>query len=355
MRDASTLEPRPVASGRATPSSEPPAVTEALRDLRARRLALPPPGEPTRSLAFGGGRLARALDDAVVLYDLPGGAEIARVPLEEPRALTRLADGSLFAVGRQASLRFARGSKRGDPTPKVTLFPRSTLFADLTSPERLWVLHDGDASLYQYEIDAASTPLLLPSRKIELPAFGGGPWTMLADGALVYASGAELVRVHPGGRAARLRLLEVLPSVERLLPDRRLDRVWALGGGGRLTLLQLEVERARVITTRELGGEPFDVAAAAGRIAAVYVERATRDSFRLSVLDPDGGVLTTGPERHGLAGAGPEWAASLTENLRPVLESDGDFVAVGGPNMLRLWELRKGAALVSKRLGEPAK
>lgn len=327
-------------------SREPAAVTDALRDLREHRLALPLPRGPVRHLAFSRGRLARALKDAVVLYDLYDGAEVLRAPLNEPRALTRLSDGSLLAVGRDVSLRFAPGSKQGVLVPKVTLFPGSTLLADLAKPGHLWVLHAGDASLYDYLVEPGPMPLLPPSRKVDLPAFDGRAFAQLADGAFVYTADAVLVRVYPGGRPARLRLPETLERVERLLPDRRLDRVWALASKGFLALLQLEASNARLVATRELDADPFDLTAAAGTIAAVYVERdQSGPRFRLVVFDADGGIRTSRVQETSLAGAGPEWASRLIENLRLELERKGRFLALGGVETLHLWDLRKRGEL----------
>jgi hypothetical protein len=69
----------------------------------------------------------------LVVRDTSGFAELARIPLSDPRRVVELADGALFAVGSDAVVRLDERAKDPERYGRIPLFPESLVLADHTT------------------------------------------------------------------------------------------------------------------------------------------------------------------------------------------------------------------------------
>jgi hypothetical protein len=331
------------------PLPRPSAVPSALLELRARRLELTPRSVPAERIAFGHGRLGQLTHDALVVRDSHGFQVVVELPVEAPRRLVGLGDGSLLAAGRERVLRLPKGATRPEEHGRVTLFADSTVLPDARDPQRLWVAHPGDRTLYLHQLKAGGAAGMLPFDQL-LPVEGcdGRGLTTLGDGSFACTTSAGLRHFWPEGKRVDLSLPAARGAVWRLLPTSRIDQVWMAREQGKLDLYQLGTT-AGLLRTLALRDQPIDIAARGKSVAVVSVTHPPGEARRWSVvvLDEQGKELMQAAVPGTENVATDDWVAELLLNRGVVLSRDETEVAVGGPSSLTVWDIASGRQLFS--------
>ncbi len=341
---AAAEPPAPPKAAAPRPEAVPAAVP--LDPDTRRAMKLPPRQLPTERLAFARGRLGQLTADTLVVRDFAGAPEPIRISMTGPRVVTGLADGSLFAAGRDASVRLLPNERKGRLYPHVILFPDSVLFADRASPDRLWVGGATGTRFFGYDLDPAPKPLLLPSATVELEGYDHHALGSLRDGSFFYTVPDGFRQFY--GRGRKIAAAADTASVFRILPGSRPDTAWVLRRDGRAELVLLLLPKLRRSTTVALETTPFD-ADAAGRALAV-LELSQPDhapwGFVLEVFDVDG-KRRFRTELAADESDGADWVARLTRDRGVVLSAGPPLVAVGGPEHVDVFDWEKGGRVYS--------
>lgn len=333
-------QPRPIAS-------EVVAVERALQ-ARALRLALISAQEPR--LVFGKGVLGRLGKNSLLVHALRDASLVVEAPLDGPRAVVALADGSLLAIGASAMLRVEPG-KKPVSLPKPVLLPGVELYADAVQADRIWTFEGRRARplLASYRLATAAQTqhtLLLPEQAIELEAPSGGVFGTTREGVWLYFAAGKVERFGPGG--ARLSRL-VAPEVATpflILPTRRLDQSYLLKEDGRLTRA-LVSPLFRKLSELDLGLVPFAAGVAdEGRLLAVVAVVGEGPRFELRLFDE--ALVPRG--RAPLPADSPtgrdDWVQVVTRNLQLACAAREPLVAVGGPDRVLIFDAQ-GAQVLS--------
>ncbi len=337
--------PRSVQSDAASPPPSDAASAGVPDDARPTRakLGLELRRAPTQQLAFGRGRLARIGEGTVFVLAVPEWSPTITVPLEEPRRVVALRDGSLVLVGRArlAALEHDEQSPTFAPAPSV--FPGTQLFFDPRGARTFWALQLG-ALLYEYGLEPSDALVAPPLRNVAVEAAVGAGVGQLADGALLFTGDGALAHEYPGGKRRDLALRDAPSAPLRVLPADRIDRAWLVFEGSVAWLVSLgrSVRRVREL---DLGRGAFDVAG--GRVLAVLRTEPRDDGglrWKLATFDTKGarlcevGIGEPAAGTFGTAG----WLEEETRERHLAVSPDGRWVAVGGPGTLTVHDARTG-------------
>jgi hypothetical protein len=324
MSEAAPPTPRPIPSG----------VVAAVKDVQARKLTPGKLEQPPR-VAFARGALGQLDDRGLRVFDDTSLALLGDEPLEGPRAVLALADGSLLAVGSREMLRWQREKRSMARLARPVVMPRAELHADAQQAEMLWVVERGSASLpavlRRYRLDGSARGVLLPESTIEAQSPGGGVFGVTREGVWLYLTAGHVARFGPGGaRLAPVRSDPHLPAWA--LPARRLDQSLWIDEAGTVsrTLVSPTFKRLQTaqlagpVLTADVGDE--------GRLLAAIVMTGAGPRFELELRDAELQLLARVPlpaeEPDGTDG----WIQRVTQNRGLVADPRSGRVAVGGPS-----------------------
>lgn len=329
------------------PTRAPNSAAVALaKALQQDKLPLPARRDHAPQLAFGRGVFGQLTRDALVVYDDADFRLLATEPLQSPRAVLALADGSLLALGATRMLRWERDKKRATALPKPVVLPRAQLYADAQQPDLLWIF-DGDArgdkgaapaTLFGYRLQPADVPLLLPERSIELTSPRGGVFGVSREGVWLYVTSGRVERLSPGGlRLPGFAVKEsALPTW--VAPARRLDQSLWLDEAGSVSRVLVSPAH-KVLSRLQLAGRAVDADVGnEGQLLAVVAVTGPGPRFELLLFDS--GLAQLG--RAVLPSESPtgadDWVKVVTENQNVVVAARGDRVAVGGPARVTIFD-----------------
>ncbi len=349
--------PPPAASGAGRTPTEGPSV-RALDGGAPARAALPLDPKVRRSmklspraaaqpgLVFAKGRIGVLARDALVVRDTVHFTEALRLPLDRPRALAVLADGSLLAADSSRALWLLPHDTKARSLPRIPLFPESTLFADRRRADRIWVLPGFGSTLFGF--DLAPSPLgMLPTKEwVELDGYDHRALGSLRDGSFLYSTSAGLRQFY--GPKKKDAIQGDARDAFRLLPASRPDTVWILAGQG-ARLFRLVAGKLFRLHAVELATTPYDADAAGEYLAVLELSQPSDQpwSFVLEVFDVAGKrrLRETLPAEESLD---ESWLLTMTRNRRLALSADPPMVAVGGPESLTVWQADKGTRIYSE-------
>lgn len=336
------LAPRPPAA----PLSS--AVIALEKALQAKKLLPPARRTHAPQLAFGKGVLGQLTRDALRVFDAADLRLLATEPLEGPRALVTLADGSLLAIGARNMLHWQKEKKHAKSCPRPVLLPGAQVYPDAQRADRFWVADvegggqgswgPGLLRSYLLEPGEALAPLPLPEQSIELSLPRGGVFGVTREGTWLYATAGHAERFSPGGlRLSRLSLGDTaLPTW--LLPARRLDQSLWLQDDGQVfrTLVSPTYKR---LAGGQLPGRAVDADVGDdGQLLAVVVVTGDGPRFELVLLDQQLQQLA----RQVLSSDEPtgdaDWVRVVTENQTVAVAGRERRVAVGGPGRLTIFD-----------------
>lgn len=330
--------------GTARPVRPPPIELE--KKLQQERLPLPPLSTHAPQLAFGKGVLGLLTQDALRVFDTADFQLLANLPLESPRAVLALADGSLLAMGARAMFRWEREQKRQAPLPRPVLLPGVELYADAQQADLLWTFDAGrpggagPATLQSFRLSPASVALLLPEQTIELTSPPAGVFGVSREGVWLYVTPSHAERFSPGGlRLSSLQLsVPVLPAW--ILPTRRLEQSLWVEESGRVSRVTVS-PRYRHLASAQLPGRVLAADAGDdGRLLAAVVVTGAGPRFELALLDQGlvslGQVVLPADQPTGTS----DWVKVVTENQNVAVAPREARVAVGGPKRVTIFDGR---------------
>lgn len=342
-------EPPPKASAERRPPPLPSALARLLPDGGAGRgQSAPYVADRTKmklemsktrhfALAFGRRRLAQLTENAVVVRDTARWKEVVRLPLDSPRAVVALADGSFFACGAREAVRLLPHDTKAKRGKRLLLLPRSELFPDRAAPNALWVRSAGTA-LFRYDVESSDS--FAPEEWIELEGFDRNLVGSLRDGSFVFSTAAGLSRVHGKGKAEPL--LAVPPGVLRVLPGSRPDTAWLVGAkeASLQRIVGRKLDRVAGVT---FAATVWDADAAGQWLGVLELEQpdGAPRSFVLEVFDTDGNRHFRAALPADESGT-PDWVSRLTRDRHLSVSSEPPLVAVGGPGRLDVFRADKG-------------
>lgn len=342
-----------IASGTSPPApSAPRPVSSELvalqQRLRQKELRLPARTAHRARLAFGRGVLAQLGDDALRIYSEaePGPTPIVVEPVEGPRAVLALPDGSLLAADARRLLRWEPGAKRVKSLPRPILLPDTQLFADAQRSDRLWLFEParaGEAArLSRFvlgESEGVAVPAVpLPEQTIELPSVSSGVLGLTLEGVWLYLTPGHAERFAPSG--ARLAPLKLgsSPLPAWVLPAPRVDHGSWLTEDGELSRVLVSPSFQR-LAARPLPGPVFaaDVADR-GRLLATIAITGEGPRFELFLFDAElrerARVLLPADEPT----LGEDWVQVVTRNQELVASPRAARVAVGGSSRAAVFD-----------------
>lgn len=333
--------PPPSAHVSADASPDRAAVTALQRELQSARLALPPRRRHLPGLAFGSGALGRLRDDSLQVLDDRTLEELARIPLEQPRAVLGMADGALVAVGTSGLVRWERGKPVAPPAPRPVLLPGAELYPDPRRADVIWVL-DPDAvppKLTSYALGATSVSrVLVPEQTIEAAGPRGGTFGVTREGVWLYVTPGKVERFAPSGlKLPSLRSTEgTAPSWT--LPSRRIDQSLWLEDTGPLTRV-LVSPVFKSLSRVSSGGAPYTADVGdEGRLLGLVVVTGAGPRFELALFDTEhrerGRVVLPGDSPTGRS----DWVPFVTRNQQLAVAPREARVAVGGPDRLTIFD-----------------
>jgi hypothetical protein len=142
--------------------------------------------------------------------------------------------------------------------------------------------YEGIDKVPRFDLGAPSRIASLPVLDwSELYQFDRGALLGVGDGSFVYTTREGLRRIDNEGHRENLPQPELAGRVWALARDARLDRVWA-ATPQHLYLLEARL-RADVVRRLELPPHPLALAAEAGVVTVLSLERASASSLRLRV------------------------------------------------------------------------
>jgi hypothetical protein len=339
----------PDASTRATAPASAAATAKALAVLREHALELPPRDAPAQRIAFGAGRFAQLGEQELVVRNTGDYAVILAQPVQDPRAVTELADGSLLVATGDALYHLERKATAVKRYPRVVLLPGSLLLPDRKEPTRFFSFHTVSGSLYPHVLEPSESPLLPFGDVSELGVVSRGAFTPLKDGSFLYASDGALSRVFPRGKKLTFKLPPRPGEIQRLLTTRRIDQAWSVWSDRQLELFQV-APRLASVKTLPLLPHVFDAASSDRFVALLCWENRPAGPRRwsLSVIDGDGQKrFEIEVPGEPATGAGEAWVAAVTRNKTLVLSNREPLVAVGGPTTFTIWNIEQGRAAFS--------
>lgn len=349
--EAPPIPPRPAGSASGTPHPlSLPAGDGGVRPLPLdpklrRALKLAPRRASPSLVACGKDRIGVITEDAFLVRSTAAYAETLRFPLEHPRGVLGLADGSLVAIGSENTLRLLPHDTKPKLLPKVPLLPDSSLFADRASPDRFWTLPRAGGTLFGFEAIGEGGAVLASTAWVELDGFDRRAMGSLRDGSFLYTSGSGFRQFYGAGK--REPVVGESRDVWRILPASRPDSAWVFTGR-RATLYMVLAGKLEKQRSLELETSPFDAESSAGTLAVL--ELAQPDdapwSFVLEVFDGSGKRRFRAP-LDAAETYGPDWAQRVMENRAIAVCANPGVVAVGGATHLDVFGAEKGERLFS--------
>jgi hypothetical protein len=332
----------------AIPTASNTEVARALIEIRE-RMSLAAPSPRPRHLAFGKGFVLQLRASEALLLDSSDGRELARMPVAAPRATVALPAGSVLVAALDASYRFDPGQKRPHDLARLSLLPGFVVEPRRDTQDLIWVLQAPLKRIQRYALEP-DAGLGLESER-ELEHYDGGPFTTLRDGSFLYTarSGSALVHRAGFGGPKALDFPGDVGAIWRLAAADRIDRAWVATSSGVVLLVELGV-RLKVVRMIRTGLAPFDFAATASHFALVSLtERSTEPRrFTLSVYSGAGLQLYS----HDLGGSEPiassDWVARIVADKELVLGEAPPRVGIGGPSLLRVFELASGKEMFAR-------
>lgn len=337
--------PEDLAAERARASAAASAVASAVVAARSKLSLAPEESEP-QGMVFAGEHLARLGGGRLVTSRSPTFAEDLSLATPGATRVVRLADDALLALGGPTSFFLSPKARALVELPRLTLLPGSTLRADPRARERVWLLPRRSDALYPWVLEG---PRQRPERlsidePVALPGYDGRALAVLGGGALLYGSGAGLMRSEVSAAPRALGCGSPWSQPWRLLPGTRVDTAWWLDEAGRWGLLQV-APACRVVAQGSFGRSPFAAASNAEVLAVLFSEGATEggaQAWSLAVLDARGKLLF---ERAlalpALPRSGDDWLARTASEREVVLAPGGPWLAVGGPGAVEIWDYRR--------------
>ncbi len=319
----------------------------AVAELRRRRLSIPPLSSPAGHIAASGRRIGRVTSRGLVVDELGSDQ-----PLHLALPHAELVVGSplgLLAVGRESMLLLDRRQQKPQRFARVPLFPGSRVLADLIDRNRVWVSYPGTSKLYGYALDADAQGLLPIVQEFELHAEGASGLLPLADGSFIYRAASGWERFFPQGKRFQLDAPPSSSRPVRLLRARRIDQLFVLYADARVERLQIQ-ERLRVLWSRQLDRSPVDIVSTGNTLIALST-RHERDPglvWELQVFasdSPEPRRIELGPSDPGSFNG--DWVARQLNQHG--LVASNDWVAVGGPERLRVWDLESLELLLDRK------
>jgi hypothetical protein len=339
--------PVPPASG-ATPAPSGSGARAFVEQLRTQKLDLSARQRPAQRIAFGKHTLAQLTDTGLVVRDTKTWKESTKLTLAGPRRLATASDGSLVVLGESDVQRLPRDPKKNQTFSRIPLFVDSVVFPDRRKDRQLWIFHGIDTTLYPYTLTEEGSLETLDF--LELADFDRRGIALLKDGSFVYTAKDKLKRFYPGGKVSTLELTSGA-DVWRILTTRRLDELWLARSDGELELLRIGESSVQVVKRLTAKGA-FDIASNDSELAILKLDSlgeadAGARTWKLLVLDANGKErLTETLPFQVPAGSEESWVREATKNRAVVLSSYGPFVAVGGPDELRVYDYKTGTKLL---------
>ena len=327
----------------------PSAVTAFERQLRETKLSLPPRVEHEPRLVFARDVVAQLTRDSLRLRSVKDFGELLREPLEKPRAVLALVDGSVLAFGSHQLLYWQPGWKRCKSLARPSLLPFVHVYADAQRADHYWVF-DGDGGrdrgapvLLSYrlnlEADGEGEGVPLPEETFELVSPRGGVLGVSREGVWLYATPGQLERRAPGGLRLTGASLPEQPLPTWLAPAPRLDQAFWVKATGEARRVLLVPDFKPLGGTIALPGKPIalEVGDSGNLLASVLVAPGALH-FDLDLRDAELRPLAQVP----LPGDDPtldeDWVAAVTENQRLAVTPGGRYIAVGGPDRLAIFD-----------------
>jgi hypothetical protein len=334
------LSPRPSAA----PLSS--AVVAVEKAVQAKKLPPPPRRMHAPSIAFGKGVLGQLTPDALRVFDAVDFRLLATEPLESPRALLAMADGSLLAIGARGMLHWQQERKHAKSFPRPVLLPGVHLYADAQRGDHFWVVDvagkagdsRGPGLLHGYSLEPTEAPLLLPEQSIELTSPRGGVFGLTREGTWLYATAGHGERFSPGGlRLPGLSLGDsALPTW--LLPTRRLDQSLWLQETGEVSRALVSPTYKRLAGT-QLQGRVVDADTGDdGQLLAVVVVTGDGPRFELFLLNHQLAQLARLTLPSDEPTGDDDWVRVVTENQNVAVAAHERRVAVGGPSRVAIFD-----------------
>jgi hypothetical protein len=325
------------------------AANSALTELRARRLRLPPRRATAQLVAFGKGRVARLVEDAMVVLKTKDFTPESVISIADPRRVLALQDGSLLVAGREQLLRLPPGRRQPQAYRRIPILAESLVFRDRRHDHRFWLLHGIDPTLYQYELRPDDAILLGLKHFIKLEDFDRDGFVALKDGSFLYTAGEQVRRFFPHGKLLRLDTPLRACAVWRILTTYRIDRMWIVCDDGQLHLVQLG-PRLQVVRSHQLPSGPYDLAANDSHIADVRAVQPAGEPRKwwLTVVDRHGRELVNHALPNPSAPLAADWVQQETRNRSVALSRRPPLVAVGGPTWLSVWNIKTGQQVYAR-------
>jgi hypothetical protein len=224
--------------------------------------------------------------------------EIKRHAVPSPREIARLADDSLLVVSAKTTQIFDADGRPQNPLGKIVYFPGTFLFPELRFSKAFFTFepNHGIFSLFRWDksndrINSTSSAVLFPDKELELPNLTESLCGQLLDGSIACVKDQSLYSIWPGFPEKRLGQINPGATIVRVLPGNRLDRVRLLRSDGRLDDYWVK-EKPKLISTFSLPWVPFDVARNEDFIAVLRLEQdeSAHLKFSLNVVENKGAI-----------------------------------------------------------------
>jgi len=333
---------------RARPPSS--AVVALEKAFQQEKLPVPARRFHAPQLAFGKGVLGQLTRDALAVYDTEDFRLLESVPLESPRALLALADGSLLALGARRMLRWEREKKRATQMSKPLVLPQAQLYADAQQADLFWIFDGeggaGPATLSSYRLTPSDSPVPLPEQTVELASPRGGVFGVTREGVWLYRTPARVERLSPGGLRLPSFAVKDAALPTWVASARRLDQSLWVDEAGVVSRV-LVSPSYKLLSSVQLAGKVVDADVGdEGRLLAVVAVTGPGPRFELLLLDEGlamrGRVVLPSDAPTGM----DDWVKVVTENQNVAVAGRGARVAVGGPLRVTIFDA-VGAQLFS--------
>jgi len=244
---------------------EPSPEADAARDLT-------PPDAPHQRLAFSRGRLAWLRSDELRVWSLADLSLASQFRAPGARNVVALTGGGFLVAGDEHLYRLSPADQRPELLPRAPRLGPTLIIPSRLESEQFWLYYAGIAELPRFDLGGPPRIAALPMLDwTELFEFDRRALLGLGDGSFVYTTVDGLRRIDVEGRREPLPHPELAGRIWALARDERLDRVWAVTEQ-HLYLLHVR-ERVQVLRRFELGPHPVALAADAGTVAVLRIDR----------------------------------------------------------------------------------
>lgn len=356
-------KPSPRKAASAAPSASAPHVTrlpdeevpEVALDTKVRRaMKLGPLRAHGQGIAIGKGRVGVLAHDALVVRDTTRLEKVTSIPMHDPQALVVTADGSLLAADDVQTLWLLANDQKPRKLPRMVLWPRSMVFPDRGTPDRVWAMAVGGTTLFQYLLAPSKLPLLMWGQWASVDDYDGGLFGSLRDGSFMYSTGARFRRFFGG--AYREDVEGGIRDAFRLLPGSRVDTLW-LVTTSRAVLYRLLAGKLYQLRSIPLSTMGFDADADGEYLAVLELSQPDNAPWTmvLEVFDVEGNRHVREPFTTTESLSSRSWVSELVRNRRLSIRADDQnpLVAVGGADEVHLFRADTGARLVAAPAPHP--